>query len=625
MSKFSKAKQSSSAPKRPDYHPDATVKNLAVVTVKDAMDVASIDAPTVSTRTDNYVKQNAFTYYLIINTWLLQVCEVSERACLELLEVICKLGLFRAIGICSDYASRFIESKYDLTSSIRVPEVAYSFLVTLASSVRDDKVFLQLLRYPKRFSPYGADILERESIDGLFAINKYVKANTRRGFSRYWVSRISDIVDDMLRYFWVDYSTGFFSSGVAADAARPIADKLEAYSHWRPTLYDCLLYPVSSEWWDPAETTAVVVPVPKDFRRARVIAEEDAYRQFHMQAIRIALEQALNDAGYGKYLDLHDQTPNQELAMQGSIDGGYATIDLSSASDSVARALVWETFPPSVCMEFQKYLPTHLAYGSRRALMHMFCTSGSAVTFPVESILFLAITLAVGQVCTAVTGVDYKPPCVFGDDMLVDASIFDTVCEVLGTLGFTVNTNKSYGDRSSYRESCGVEYTDGFSLQTVYWPRSVVSFRTEQEVVRSVGQLCALQHRLYSCYPAQKFLAGVVRGYYPNMTSHEPGTDCVDLWEDLPTFQKVAPPVAEGCTAPPDIYREVHLTLKTRRKKPPTGEKAALAELWLYANFLRHGPAFDDELLRVLRVSTKPPTRASLHDVGEQYWGTIAE
>lgn len=47
-------------------------------------------------------------------------------------------------------------------------------------------------------------------------------------------------------------------------------------------------------------------------------------------------------------IDLNDQTRNQELARIGSIDGSLATLDLSSASDSVSDRLVWTLLPPKL-------------------------------------------------------------------------------------------------------------------------------------------------------------------------------------------------------------------------------------------------------------------------------------
>jgi hypothetical protein len=71
----------------------------------------------------------------------------------------------------------------------------------------------------------------------------------------------------------------------------------------------------------------------------------------------IAVQPPLNglfQTGIGKYLrhrllscgvDITDQTRNQKRAREGSLTGALATLDLSSASDTIATELVWDLLP----------------------------------------------------------------------------------------------------------------------------------------------------------------------------------------------------------------------------------------------------------------------------------------
>lgn len=609
---------------------NTTTRKLAIISLQEAKNVALRDASSVSTAPDEYVELNKFSYYVIINTWLFQVDEVSERGCIDLLDAICKLGLLPVIAACDGTANSFIAEQYALNEYDGTRSIIPRYLVHLLSGCVDDKQALQLLRYPKRFSPDGADLIMQASIDSFITINNRCKLLNRRETSQFWVERIRSRIGDMLDGYAVDWSLGFFSSGVAADARRPLMDKLFAYSDWEPCLYHDALYAIGRDVIQhDGAYTAVVQPVPKSYKTARIIAEEHAYRQFHMQAIRMEIERCLEVNGYTRYLDLHDQRPNQLGAQRGSISGAMATIDLSSASDSIGRNFAYNILPTALVHDLDRYLPTHFRVGKKQHIMHMFCTSGSAVTFPVESVIFLAISLEVASTCTRLTGDTYHTPIVFGDDILVDVKLFDTVCEVLTQLGFVVNDTKSYGPGSSYRESCGVEYTDGYSLQSTYWPRSTIKW-SKDSLATTIAQLCSLQHGLYGTYKAGRFLAEVVRILEPRMTSHTVGTDCIDLWEDIPVFKEGYAPGLEG-SSEPGAKREMHLTLRTVRTNKlaqvaPSGFSGwSVVEMWLYARFLRFGPAFDDELSRLLGVSTKPPTRASHSDVGTVQWGWVKE
>lgn len=606
--------------------------SYAAISLKEAEEIAKIDAPNVSTNVVAYVKNNLLSYYLIINLWIFQVDEHSRLGRFMLIEAMKTLGLIETIAICSRAADTLVD--FIGSTSVDITNVGcdLQFVKSVIEEAPNDRVALQLLRFPKRFSPQSADQVAQASIDAFINVNRKCKIGNRSERSYYWVDRVRARISEILRGFCVDYNKGFFSQGMAADADRPLADKLNAYSMWDPCLYHTPLYAIGHDKThrNVDDYAAIVQAVPKSYKSARIIAEEHAYRQFHMQAIRMEMERCIRVNGYEGYLNLHSQEANQRLAWEGSYNPTYATIDLTAASDSVERGFAYSVLPQSVVQELDRFLPKYFLVGHRRARMDMFCTSGSAVTFPVESIIFLAICLEVTETCHALTGEAYVPPCVFGDDMLVDVAVFDTVMQVLGQLRFTANPSKSFGENSRYRESCGVEYLDGYALSTKYWPRSTVSFKPA-DVAAAIGQLCSLQHSFYDNVVARIFLATVVRCLEPRMTSHYPGTACADLWEPIPKFNIVPAPFDRDKMDSSDYTREVHLTMKTRRRNRADEltsagyTKRMLVEMWLYATFLKSGPNFDDELSRLLGVTTKPASIASLCDTGEVYWDFARE
>lgn len=635
----------------------ALLNSLSIVSVEDATAIAKRDAAKVATDPAKYVALNAPTYYIAINTWLFQVDDVTQRGRFDLLEAIEKKGLLEVIAECDAAASSII-ADYCGRNVHQYP----GYITYLLGGARNDKEALQLLRYLKRFSPDGADRILKESIDKVFAINDHCRSVNCSGYephvtiksnhvsytpSRYWIDRVRSRLGDMLAGYCVDWTRGFFSTGVAADSGRPLAAKLNAYALWSPALFQDPSYPLAtavslrtnpSTGSSKAGWTAKMVAVPKSYKTARVIAEEHAYRQFNMQAIRLEIERCLERNGYKDYLDLHSQIRNQDYANLGSRNGCYATIDLSSASDSIARSLAYEVLPSALVRDVDRFLPRYMSDGKRTRIMHMFCTSGSAVTFPVESVIFLALAMEVRDVVAAVTGEFYLPPCVFGDDIVVDTMLFDTMTDVLQTLGFTVNESKSFGPGTAYRESCGDEYICGFDLKSAYWPRATFKW-SKAGVVTAIAQLCSMQHKLYTTYRCKVFLTAVVRALEPRMTSHAVGTECVDLWEDIPVYLQAIAPAKIDEEHPRDHFRaleaarrERHLTLKVGSSGADNVlfessglDAQTLVEMWQFVTFLRNGPHYDDELLRLLGVSTKPTSYKKLMLDDEQYWGYTVE
>jgi len=146
---------------------DAPLKLLSMATIEDCERIAKIDADAVSSHCKSYVTKNFLSYYFVINTWVLQVREGGERGCLELLEAINTNGLLSVIADCATLADELISSEFK-QEDVNIPD----YLVGVLGQARNDKEALQWLRYPKRFSPDGADLLQSSSITAFLAVNK---------------------------------------------------------------------------------------------------------------------------------------------------------------------------------------------------------------------------------------------------------------------------------------------------------------------------------------------------------------------------------------------------------------------------------------------------------------------
>lgn len=643
VKKVSKSTPASKAPEVKHFSSD-----FSMISMETCENVARIDAKYVSTKVDKYVKANTPTYFILLNTWLLQIAEYSEIGAYDVRDAVQRVGLLAVIQQCQDLANAVLTERLTLDNVFAMPELSGSptWLCSVVSGCEDIRSLLQLLRYPKRFSPAQADLVLEKGISLFESVNSCC-GKTKNNFycetpQRHLARKLRPYVERMCRRFRVDYERdGFFSSGVAADSERPLADKLNAYSAYAPFLSTPLYSlgyggTIVQDYYGKDMTIPLylseVRAVPKSYKIPRIIAMEDAYRQYHMQAIRIGLERCLKLNGFEKYLTLHDQDPNRELCELGSIDESYSTIDMSSASDSINRALVWNLFPSRVFYEMTKYLPTHYTIEvqgrKQKRKMFMFCTSGSALTFIVESMVFLSVALLATDTVGAYLGEKILPPHVYGDDIVIDSRAFATALDMLDTLHFTVNAEKSFSSGTQYRESCGVEYCGGFDTSTRYFPRTTYDWR---KPITCLDSLISLEKKFYSSWKIRRFLCDIVRGFEPRMTSSDPGTECSDLWEPIPYFKEAVAPWDHEKSKPtiPDLLlaREKHLVPDVRwgdnlsqTLQPSNLTRLEIVELWLYYKWLQNGGSYEDELMEILNITEKPARRQSLTNNGSVKW-----
>lgn len=208
--------------------------------------------------------------------------------------------------------------------------------------------------------------------------------------------------------------------------------------------------------------------VPKTSDISRSICTEPVLNMFFQKGIGSFLEGVLKR----RYsIDLSTQPDiNRKLAKQGSIDGSFATIDLSSASDCISLDLVRNLFPNYFvnwlmrCRSSRTILPD-----GTEVELHMVSSMGNGFTFPLQTLIFAVLVDA----CYAVMGLPIREPDgtlrfgVFGDDIIVEKSAYDFVCQMLNCFGFTVNDDKSFNS-GCFRESCGHDYYAGTDVRGVY-------------------------------------------------------------------------------------------------------------------------------------------------------------
>lgn len=203
--------------------------------------------------------------------------------------------------------------------------------------------------------------------------------------------------------------------------------------------------------------------VPKTASTSRMICVEPLLNQYYQLGLASILERRLKQF-FG--IDLSSQPSiNHLLARSGSIDGSFATIDLSSASDSISLGLC-EAFLPDW------FFRTLLELRSRTTEINgcpvplfMISTMGNGFTFPLQTIIFSAVLKACVSIFSR-SDTDRTWSC-FGDDLICGRGIFHRVVHYLGRLGFRINANKTFSE-GLFRESCGADWFNGQPVRPVF-------------------------------------------------------------------------------------------------------------------------------------------------------------
>lgn len=201
--------------------------------------------------------------------------------------------------------------------------------------------------------------------------------------------------------------------------------------------------------------------VPKNAKTDRSIMIEPLLNTFVQKGIGSFMKRKLFLAG----CDLYDQSKNKDLARIGSKDGSLATIDLSSASDSMAYAIVLELLPSDWVTLLCNWRTGHVTYDNKHLDFELekFSSMGNGFTFELESLIFYTCALCVAFEL----GIPPTMVSVYGDDIIVPSECYDSLKALLEFFGFTLNSEKSYSE-GPFRESCGGDYLYGIDIRPFY-------------------------------------------------------------------------------------------------------------------------------------------------------------
>jgi hypothetical protein len=257
--------------------------------------------------------------------------------------------------------------------------------------------------------------------------------------------------------------------------------------------------------------TAKVVLVPKDSRGPRLISCEPLEVQWIQQGLGRSLIEHLERSRWTKgYVNFTDQKVNRALALEGSKNGQWVTLDMKEASDRVSLALVKYLF-----QDHPRYLEALLASRSTSTRLpdgteiplRKFAPMGSALCFPVESLIFWVLSVcAIRYVRRVPLKEALTSVYVYGDDIIVRQTDYTSLTQLLPLVGLKFNEGKCCTARF-FRESCGCDAYVGVDVTPVKI-KTVWSDRRQNPSV--LASYVALRNAMFGrgYYHAADYVAG---------------------------------------------------------------------------------------------------------------------
>jgi hypothetical protein len=203
--------------------------------------------------------------------------------------------------------------------------------------------------------------------------------------------------------------------------------------------------------------------VPKNAKVFRSIGVEPRWNIYLQLGIGELITQRLRSVG----IDLRDQTRNQRAAARAH-RAGLATIDLSSASDSLSKNLVLHLLPEEWSDLLFKTRSPRTSYKGSTRVVEKVSSMGNGYTFPLETLIFYALASVAVESCGAYVG----EICVYGDDIVVPRHAAATLIDLLAYAGFSVNTDKT-NVHGRFFESCGCDYLDGVNVRPFFQRKGI--------------------------------------------------------------------------------------------------------------------------------------------------------
>jgi hypothetical protein len=279
--------------------------------------------------------------------------------------------------------------------------------------------------------------------------------------------------------------------------------------------------------------------VPKTAKIHRIIAVEPLLNSFLQKGVDKFMKRRLKSVCH---IDLYDQSRNQDMARLGSLpcDDPYCTIDLEAASDSLSKRIVKLLLPPEWWEFLLKLRTPQYELDGEYFTYSKFCSMGNGFCFPLESLIFAAIThaahyrydqpipdLRFRKMAMSSKSTDFS---VYGDDIVVRTRSVHQVIGDLQLAGFTINSEKSFVE-GPFRESCGADWYLGQDVRPVNLTKWISNFSIMYALHNAF--LRSRVTELASC-ETRKFLVKRVPDRWRLMRpGREPGDTCFSVPLDV--------------------------------------------------------------------------------------------
>lgn len=239
----------------------------------------------------------------------------------------------------------------------------------------------------------------------------------------------------------------------------------------------------------------VLFTVPKTAVIDRVACKEPDVNVYLQKSIGMHIRKKLRSrAG----IDLNDQSKNRNLARAGSKHGKLATIDLSSASDTVTETLVKILLPAPWFKILDDLRSPRTRIGEHFKSLEMFSSMGNGFTFELESLIFYSLAKACFKLSKGEEGFRRvrEVISVYGDDIIIPVEMANRYLQVLRWTGFKPNVKKTFVN-GPFRESCGGHYYRGIDVTPFFLRRP---FKDVSDLILTLNQYRAWIIRLQADY-----------------------------------------------------------------------------------------------------------------------------
>lgn len=423
--------------------------------------------------------------------------------------------------------------------------------------VTPEKIFFLrcLLNFFKKLEKDCPPNTVKEAVNDFIAIDSELREPSGSWFSDHWVPcsfrfgdvaflkathprgrKLWSIVDDVFTAIvpmhQVDRLGIRPKHGPGAVADQQTGNDKYSFPHWPTKLesvFPATLYAMHREdllfteeltlTLSPKEPPARLIAVPKTFKGPRLIASEPIAHQFLQQGLMKWLRLNLSPL-LGTTINFQSQEPSRAAALLASRRGDLATVDLSSASDRLSCWTVERAFKSNQdllrCLHAVRTRIITDATGSVNDLslrMKKFAAQGSAVTFPVQSIIYAGLAIAA---CLFDENLDPTRRNirrvagrirVFGDDIVIPRRCVPVLALMLDSLQLKVNVHKTH-HQGSFRESCGMDAWRGHNVTPLYirnlgWTKSPEKIQSWIDVTNNAYKMGLWEVSTYmdSCIP----------------------------------------------------------------------------------------------------------------------------